>query len=76
MKQINVILISIQLLEANGPHAILALPAKKWELDQLLADKERSLGSRRRPGMGTSHEADLQSDRGTEQEHREVGEHD
>ena len=40
MKQIDVIRISIQLLETNGPHAILALPAKKRELDRLLADKE------------------------------------
>lgn len=40
MKQIDVIRTSIQLLETNGPHAILALPVKKRELDQLLADKE------------------------------------
>ena len=40
MKQIDVIRISIRLLETNGPHAILALPAKKRELDRLLADKE------------------------------------
>lgn len=40
MKQIDVIRISIQLLETNGSHAILALPAKKRELDRLLADKE------------------------------------
>lgn len=40
MKQIDVIRISIQLLETNGPHAILALPAKNRELDRLLADKE------------------------------------
>ncbi|MDW2886693.1 hypothetical protein [Exiguobacterium artemiae] len=40
MKQIDVIRISIQLLETNGPHTILTLPAKKRALDQLLANKE------------------------------------
>lgn len=40
MNQIDVIRISIQLFETNGPHSILALPAKKRELAQLLADKE------------------------------------
>ena len=40
MKQIDVIRISVQLLETNGPHAILALPTKKRELAQLLANKE------------------------------------
>lgn len=39
MKQIDVIRISVRLLETNGPHAILALPAKKRELDRLLADQ-------------------------------------
>lgn len=34
MNQIDVIRISIQLLETNGPHAILALPAKKRELER------------------------------------------
>ncbi|WP_157898510.1 hypothetical protein [Exiguobacterium sp. N4-1P] len=77
MKKIDVIRISIRLLETNAPHAILALPAKKRELDRLLADKEYVPSSScRRPERGTSHEADRQSDRGTEQEPREVGARD
>lgn len=40
MKQIDVIRISIQLLETNGPHAILALPAKKTKLAAVLSDRE------------------------------------